>query len=76
MNTLDLEVWCISNRGARPGVFTPGKKYTVEVDDVLQVFIVGDNGTEYDWSVVKDLFITKGEWRARQLERLYQNDRT
>jgi hypothetical protein len=61
---------CIDTKGTRPGEFTIGKKYTIQTDDVLQVFVIGDFGAEYEWSVVKDLFIGLDEWREKQLNRL------
>lgn len=88
MSRIDLEVYCISDKGVRPGTFIPGNKYIIrdwllpseknksvfvmgELSfNVSQAFIVGDNGVEYDWVVVKDLFITKEEHRDTQLDKL------
>lgn len=69
MGKYDLEIWCVSNKGVRPGTFTIGKKYITQVED-LQVFVIGDNGTEYDWSLIKDLFTTKDKHRDNQLDKL------
>lgn len=71
-------VTCLSNNGIRPGELTPGRTYKILVDDVYLVYIKGDNGTEYEWDVVKNLFtepVGLKEWRDKQLNKILNEER-
>ena len=68
-------VICVDTKGTRLGNFTIGKKYAILEDwngFLPEAYVTGDLGVEYDWSVVKDLFVPLDKWRDNQINKVLE----